>query len=97
MFRNSSSLWGLAGIHKPTPINRDYMTDPKIKALERRGFMNHGSTLRVMVMSLPLGSCLNTQGVSRRGVTIARSLGARNDRKSYVLDASAEHCPSPRA
>ena len=28
------------------PLNRDYTKDPNIKALKRRGFINHGSTLQ---------------------------------------------------
>ena len=32
-------------INKPPPLNRDYNRDPNIKALKRRGFINHGSTL----------------------------------------------------
>ena len=31
--------------NKPPPLNRDYNRDPNIKALKRRGFVNHGSTL----------------------------------------------------
>ena len=31
-------------MNKPPPLNRDYSRDPKIKALKRRGFINHGST-----------------------------------------------------
>ena len=32
-------------INNPPPLNRDYSRDPNIKALKRRGFINHGSTL----------------------------------------------------
>ena len=32
-------------INKPPPLNRDYNKDPNTKALKRRGFINHGSTL----------------------------------------------------
>ena len=32
-------------IHKPPPHNRDDNRDPNIKALKRKGFINHGSTL----------------------------------------------------
>ena len=32
-------------IHKPPLVNRDSNRDPNNKALERRGFINHGSTL----------------------------------------------------
>ena len=32
-------------INKPPPLNKDYHRDPNIKALERKGFINHGSTL----------------------------------------------------
>ena len=32
-------------INKPPPLNRDYNRDPHIKALKRREFINHGSTL----------------------------------------------------
>ena len=32
-------------INKPPPLNRDDNKDPNIKALKRRGFINHGSTL----------------------------------------------------
>ena len=32
-------------INKPPPLNRDYDRDPNIKALKRRGLINHGSTL----------------------------------------------------
>ena len=31
-------------INKPPPLKRDYSRDPYIKALKRRGFINHGST-----------------------------------------------------
>ena len=33
-------------INKPPPLNRDYSRDPNIKALKKRGFINHESTLR---------------------------------------------------
>ena len=32
-------------INKPPSLNRDYNRDPNIRALQRRGFMNHGSPL----------------------------------------------------
>ena len=32
-------------INEPPPLNREYNRDPNIKALKRRGFINHGSTL----------------------------------------------------
>ena len=32
-------------INKPPPLNRDYKREPNTRALKRRGFMNHGSTL----------------------------------------------------
>ena len=32
-------------INKPPPHNMGYNRDPDIKALKRRGFINHGSTL----------------------------------------------------
>ena len=32
-------------IDNPPPLNRDYNRDPSIKALKRRGFINHGSPL----------------------------------------------------
>ena len=32
-------------INKTPPLNRDYNRDPNMKALKRRGFINHGSTL----------------------------------------------------
>ena len=32
-------------INRPPPLNRDCNRDPYIKALKRRGFINHGSTL----------------------------------------------------
>ena len=32
-------------INKPPPLNRAYDKDLNFKALQRRGFMNHGSTL----------------------------------------------------
>ena len=32
-------------INEPPPLNRDNNRDPNIKALKRRGFINHGSTL----------------------------------------------------
>ena len=31
-------------INKPSPLQRDYNGDPNMKALKRRGFLNHGST-----------------------------------------------------
>ena len=40
-------------IPKPPPLNRDYKRDPDIRALERRGFTNHGSTLQ----PLSWGTC----------------------------------------
>ena len=30
-------------IDKPPLLDRDYTSDPNIKALKRKGFMNHGS------------------------------------------------------
>ena len=30
-------------INKPPPLDRDYHRDPNIKALKRRGFINHGN------------------------------------------------------
>ena len=32
-------------INELPPLNRDYDRDPNIKALRRKGFLNHGSTL----------------------------------------------------
>ena len=32
-------------INKPPALHRDYSRDPNIKALKRRGFISHGSTL----------------------------------------------------
>ena len=32
-------------INEPHPLNRDYNGDPNMKALKRRGFITHGSTL----------------------------------------------------
>ena len=32
-------------INNPPPLSRDYIKDPNIKALKRRRFANHGSTL----------------------------------------------------
>ena len=32
-------------INKPPPFNKGYNRDPNIKALKRREFINHGSTL----------------------------------------------------
>ena len=32
-------------INKPSPLDTDSNKDPKIKALKRRGLINHGSTL----------------------------------------------------
>ena len=29
----------------PLPFNREYNTDPRLKALKRKGLINHGSTL----------------------------------------------------
>ena len=40
-------------INKPTLINRGYNRDPNIKALKRRGFLNHGSTLLLSPLNLP--------------------------------------------
>ena len=37
-------------ITKPPPLNGDYNRDPNIKALKRRGFINHGSTLGFKVL-----------------------------------------------
>ena len=34
-------------INKPPPLNRDDNRNPNIKALKRRGFINHGSTLDI--------------------------------------------------
>ena len=31
-------------MNKPPPLNRDYNRDPNIKALKKRGFINHGSS-----------------------------------------------------
>ena len=35
-------------INEPPPLNRDYDRDPNIQALQRRGFIDHGSTLVVL-------------------------------------------------
>ena len=47
--RNPELAGGLGSteplINKPPLLDRDYNTDPNIKALKRRGFINHGSTL----------------------------------------------------
>ena len=32
-------------INEPPPLNRDYTRDPNTKAVKRRWFLNHGSTL----------------------------------------------------
>ena len=53
--------WGYVGhsflcrllINKPLPLNGDYSKDPNIKALKRRGFINHGSTLRALCVANP--------------------------------------------
>ena len=39
-------------IDEPPPLNRGYNKDPHIKALHRRGFTNHGSTLPKFVAQL---------------------------------------------
>ena len=42
--RNSA---GESQINKPLPLNREYISDPNIKTLKRKGgLVNHGSTLR---------------------------------------------------
>ena len=35
--------------NNPPPLHRDYDRDPNIKALKRKGFINHGSTLGLQV------------------------------------------------
>ena len=35
-------------IYKHPPLNRDYHRGPSIKALKRRGVVNHGSTLGLL-------------------------------------------------
>ena len=35
-------------INKPPPPNRDYIRDPNIKALKRKGFINHGFTVPIL-------------------------------------------------
>ena len=48
-------------MNKPPPLNRDYNRDPNIKALKTRGFINHGSTLFLVVVpghSRGSGSCM---------------------------------------
>ena len=37
-------------INKPPPLCRDYHKDPNIKGRKRRRYINHGSTLRMLVM-----------------------------------------------
>ena len=32
-------------MNNPPPLNRDYKRDPNSKALRKKGFINHGSTL----------------------------------------------------
>ena len=39
-------------ISKPPPLNREHNRDPNIKALKRRGFINHGSTLGCIFLIL---------------------------------------------
>ena len=34
-------------VNEPPPPNRDYNRDPDLKTLDRRGFINRGSTLEV--------------------------------------------------
>ena len=38
-------------IHNPPPLNGDYNKDPNMKALKRRGFINHGSTFSKPALS----------------------------------------------
>ena len=48
-------------INKPPPLNRDYDRDPNIKALKRRGFLNHGSTLDLGSQKSPCARCMGLE------------------------------------
>ena len=37
--------WGSPLMNTPPPLNKDYSRGSNIKALNRRGFIHHGSTL----------------------------------------------------
>ena len=44
-------------MNKPPPHNRDYSRDPHIKALKRKRFINHGSTLlKFILITSPEGT-----------------------------------------
>ena len=52
-----ASFEGVIGItqtHEHPPLNRDYNRDPYIKALKRRGVINHGSTLAAGTMTFQI-------------------------------------------
>ena len=49
-------------INKPPPLNRDYNRDPNIKALKRRGFINHGSTPYCLRVALPVEFVMISSG-----------------------------------
>ena len=44
-------------MNKPPPLNKDYHRDPNSKALKRKGFINHGSTLHNKLQFI----CLHTK------------------------------------
>ena len=51
-------------ITKSTPLNRDYSRDPNIKALIRRGFTNHGSTLDTTSLKIKYFGPLGLDGLA---------------------------------
>ena len=72
-------------INKPPPLKRDYNRDPYIKALKRRGFINHGSTL-VRTIGWSLGVPGSELGICEPGILRFR-------RARHVEDVGVQQVP----
>ena len=77
-------------MNTPPPLSRDYDKDPNIKALKRRGLINHRSTLRcshlaslaVLGEGLRVFGLVGSMGISSlhdlcEGSTMSKSLSIR--------------------
>ena len=51
-------------INTPPPLTRGYNRDPNLKALERRGYINHGSTLLACFGCRDTGSAIPSSSTS---------------------------------
>ena len=78
-------------IHKPPPLNRDLNGDPNIKALKRKGFINHGCTLvSVLITPKPHPASLRSKQGLRPGAC------EESGRTSSCASRGAERVASPK-